>query len=150
METLTLYNVEKYDKVIGFDSSKCSLCKKKSLGDEIILSESVASLCCFGILCPKCPKTVGKNVIFNYTLIRNVIYIQEGEPDPIEEDDTIQYNWVLYPPIAKAKVTTYHNITLDYNNYSTKKFKEGETDICCRCVCQNCGYECSTRTYMDS
>lgn len=145
------------NNIYSTDNIPCDLCKE-NYGDEICTS-SITSPCCFSPMCPMCCSRK-ENIEFNYLFIKNIIYIQYSEPEPIlirgdipiQENGSIQYQYQYYEPYDDKILNKYKDVEPQYNNYGSQNFKEEyeNKDICSLYECRECGYKCSVRIYMSS
>ena len=154
----------------------CQLCydNQYTRGDEVninyetpLSSVDLSSPCCRYLVCPKCPRMdeQTKTTTFHYLFIKDVIYLQHDDVDeeePISLDtNCIQYMWVPSESFPKSILKNYSVVDDNYNSFTSKKIEAAKlkswaednrcyTDVCVRCECKYCGFECSARNYMDS
>lgn len=167
--TLTLKNAWLFNNETNFDQMSCHLCSEHNIQDMYInythplSSTDLSSPCCRRIVCPKCPLINKKEKIitFHYLFIKNVIYLQPKEKEPVPlHTDRIQYNrWVPCESFPETIMKNYSIVDNNYNSFTSKKMRtiqieQGNNkicyaDVCARCICKYCGFECGVRNYMN-
>jgi hypothetical protein len=156
------------DEIIGYNAT-CKACRKKTIEEEMEFNlddpysgmNNLTTPCCFSLICPSCisnalqenpdTDTIKTQILF----ITEVIYFNSEENfdesclnlEPFSDDnDNIQYNWVIYKPIKDQDLKN----AVKYNKFGSHNIDSISTDICAVAECKKCNFKCSARIYMDS